>query len=187
MPVEVFTMEDVAAGQAEHTDEDKERYAQLVAECGLEGQQGLLLPTGEVIPYLKMDARLQACVFALCPFQSTAAAYTGTQIPLRVLEVIALCRQREWFEHLLVRSASPEIQDPVLIGRAGSEYSGDAWLLARWGEDLFPWNELRDRARDALRSTWKKAKVKAEAALRTFDIESSLDTALDGDYLYLPW
>jgi len=64
--------------------------------------------------------------------------YAHDLIPLNVLEAWLHCRQLGYFESYEIWS-SEEQPDPILIGRVGPL----SFLIARWGESLKPFEEIR--------------------------------------------
>lgn len=148
MQIETYEIEEIT-GEAGQMAADAESI-ELAERLGLEGQKTLTKPeTLTRIPYPKITA-LQRLVFTtLFPTKTTVESYSEGIIPLRVLQVVAYCRENHLYSRLEVWHPEPGKVDPVLIGtnRASEYHSGDDFLLARWGDSLQPFEKLIELAK----------------------------------------
>lgn len=148
MQIETYEIEEVK-GEAGNLAADAEAI-ELAERLGLAGQQKLCKPdTLTRIPYPKLTA-LQRVVFeTMFPNKTPVENYSDGIIPLRVLQVVAYCRENRLHKRLEVWHPEPGEVDPVLIGtdRESTYSAGDDYLLARWGEALEPFNALAEKAK----------------------------------------
>jgi hypothetical protein len=162
----------------------------LVESLGLEGQKRftVVTPAGEEetvarMPYRRLTAEERAVYGACFPAHSKVAAYTQAPLPLRVLQVVA--HAVTMFDALEVWHPAEVADDPVLIGvkfRDGKDYLRDEYLLARWGEVLVPFEELRAKAKTVLMAKAREALASSKADLAAFEgaLEQLVDTFLLG-------
>ena len=177
MQVETFEIEStVLSGGL--PPEEEQQMLNLAEELGLKGQATLLSgdspEEGHVVPYEVLDNAHQLVWKVLCPYSSHVQDYAGGVIPLRVLQVIA--HAKPLCDRIEVWSATPDMRDPLLVGKLNKSYNSPLFLLARWGEELFPIAELAERAHKALVQAWQR-KVKRIAAC---DVEALADEYLAG-------
>jgi len=129
-----------------------------ITECQAENTQS---------PYREMTREERFIFRVLCPERIAVKEYNAGPIPLRALQVIALCEQNKWFERIEIwdRSRS-EIDDPVLVGVVRDGYQDKLFLLARWGEELDEMPHLLKVAWRTWRNHWivKLRKIKAEVS-----------------------
>jgi hypothetical protein len=148
MQIETYEIEEIK-GDAGTMAADAEAV-ELAAQLGLEGQQKLSDPeTLTRAPYPALTA-LQRLVFqTLFPRHTPVEKYSEGIIPLRVLQVVAYCRQNHLYRYIHVWHPEPGNVDPVLIGtnRENEYSSGDDFLLARWGESLEAFEKLIAKAK----------------------------------------
>lgn len=156
--------------------------AELIEKLGLEGQRTLLnSDTLTRFPYRKLTQQEGFVYKILCPRTCELKDYKDGIIPVRVLQVAAhaietgyLNRVEVWYPN------NADIKDPVLVGIKGESRSDkEQFLLARWGKELPPIEELEVVAlkmrRASLRSKLATIKSKVEgdlAALDTEDLEA---------------
>lgn len=148
MQVETYEIEEVS-GEMGNMAADAEAI-ELAERLGLNGQKKLANPeTLTRIPYPKLTG-VQSIVFrTLFPNKTTVEEYSEGVIPLRVLQVIAYCRENNLYRRLEVWHPEPGVRDPVLIGtmRESVYHSGDDFLLARWGDALESFEKLVEKAK----------------------------------------
>jgi hypothetical protein len=122
---------------------------ELIEKLGLVGQKKLVTRGGDDaetrIPYRKMKSDEALIYKAICPETSKLASFSDSAIPVRVLQVAAhaVCL----FDEVLVWHAkNADVKDPVLVGRnaatAERGWTEELYILARWGEELLPLDEL---------------------------------------------
>ena len=193
MEVETYEVTE-ATTEGKDSFEVEAEAASLIEELGLEGQKGLLAPdpdpdvkTGTRVPYKKMTQQEVKVYSTLYPQRVDVEKYNDGPIPVRVLQVVA--HARGMFEKLQVWGPQVMDPDPVLVGVNGSYYSGDMFLLARWGDALAPFEELYQRAFESLKTEWvdKAQEVVSEARSFTEAPDALVRKHLNGGHVHKPW
>ena len=170
MIVETYEIEEYTSSEASTMAADAESI-DIATRLGLTGQ--LSLSDGDTLtrqPYGLMTAE-QAYVYEHhCPVKTKLEEYTASIIPLRVLQVAALCREQDFFKSLYVWHPKVVTSDPVLVGYTKDNYySGEPYLLARWGATLDSYPKLLAAAKAAFAVRFRAAvlavKQEAEHAL----------------------
>lgn len=176
MDVETYEQTEISSetGKPECTEEQ----IALAQSLGLEGQQKFISKQdGETpakfFPYRHMTAVERNVYGELLQSRTPAKDYDAGPIPVRVMQVIAHVREFEddlignvqiWYEPTIAG------KDQILV--AGDAYNYGTWfLLARWGEELRPFEELLKRARD-------KARDRYVGALRGIKAQVVVDLAV---------
>lgn len=141
MAIETYLIEEADAliTDTETIDEWKAK----VSELNLEGQQKLVNGgNSNPIPFLRITKGEQRVYEELCPLRTDVHKYSNSTIPLRVLSLIALAQKEQYFDVIEIwdNTAAP---DPVAVGIKGTTYSGDVYLIARWGDELRSFAELK--------------------------------------------
>lgn len=157
----------------------------IIEELGLEGQRKFLRATGEdgniqTIPYRRMTKDEAAVYGTLMPKRSDIESYNAGQIPIRVLEVVKECKPM--FKKLVIWYPETEAdlrKDPILVGvneRTTVYYPGEKnewthredenYLLARWGEELLPLEQLAAKAGGRAKRAVLSALKSIEAQVR---------------------
>lgn len=114
--------------------EDKERQ-ELLQTLGLEQKQ-----TEKNIPFPELSSSQLKAIRIMYPNVAEALQYRN-YIPTPVLRTI-----NTWKPHFnSMKIYSNHDQDPVLVGEEGNTW----FLLARWGEELYPLNQMIEKARQA--------------------------------------
>lgn len=155
----------------------------LIEQLGLAGQKELLSEhevDGEAVitrnPYRLITAEELAIFSTLMPRRTRLDTYRDGPVPLRVLQIAS--HATKLFERLVVWHPEPGQVDPVLVGENGSEWNPSArFILARWGEELCSYEELRAKALPIIRSRMKSHLARARADLAA--LEASLDEQID--------
>lgn len=175
MQVETFEVEEVTG---ESHPEVQAEAVELVGKLGLTGQLSLIgskadTATKTRAPYRTMTGDERFVYEAMCPEKCRVENYSAGPIPLRVLQVVAHCREIGIFHHLDVWYARQSlVKDPVLVGylHDGSDYRvpNPPYYLARWGEVLDEFPALFKQALAKRRSEVVAAlqQIKAEAAAK---------------------
>lgn len=142
---------------------------ELIESLGLSGQQSLVRAGGEEprrIPYQQMKPDEVRVYKALYPQEVKLERYDAGPIPVRVLQVIAFAR--DLFDMVVIWAPQQHDPDPVLVGftnRPDVWHRGVPHLLARWGDALDPYPELRERAEGVMAATFEdKAREKRREA-----------------------
>jgi hypothetical protein len=172
MAVETYLEEELKdlVTDAEKTDEWKKK----VEELGLTGQQELVGdPEKSPVPFPRMTGEMQNVYKTLCPQYGGVENYRGSTIPLRVLSMLALAKQENYFQTLEIWSndSSP---DPILVGYVGNRYDGLPFIIARWGDELRSFVELKQQAAKILIED-KKTEYKHRLASVEHDVTSFLN------------
>ncbi len=152
--------------------EDAAQCAALAEKLGLKGQErfaGAPDDGGAArrIPYREMTKEERVVYGLLLPARDTVENYARGPIPLRVLQVLEHARSLGIYTAFKVwhDQAGP---DPVLVGEIS--YSAQH-LLARWGESLEPFGQMRRRAVE---------KFKTAARLKLHKIARQVQADLEG-------
>lgn len=125
----------------------------LVEELNLTGQQELFNKVSEggvatkLHPFRRMTQEEVFVYKTLLPETCSLTNYKDGPIPL---EVLRLAKQvRELYQpdmaYLEVWKPKPGCVDPILVARK-SNYADPVFIIARWGESLIPFVELREQA-----------------------------------------
>ena len=149
-------------------DELKE-YTELVEKLELTGQQELIGQGGTPIPFQAMDVSTKRVLETLFPEKKSVSLYRGEMIPLRVLSLIALAKQENYFD-LIQIWYKPNTDDPVAVGIKGSQWSGEYYLIARWGKALLPMEQLTNMAAEV-----KKNELELNARNRIRELQAIVD------------
>lgn len=186
MQVETYEQTEVTS---EGVQENDAECVKLIEQLGLNGQRLLILNDsgGPVImPYRKVTAEEHLVYGLLFPSTTTVEEYALGPIPLRVLQVIA--HARDLFAHLLVWHPQDVRKDPVLVGLqsqhpypTSTHKREESFLLARWGEALRPFSDLKKDAVVIARQRVRQSIMTIKAEIdRDFAIIDSLsdNTAL---------
>lgn len=184
MKIETYEIEEVKGSEASTLAADGEALI-LIEKLGLKGQQQLLSSDGTGTRFCyPIMTKLEALVYGTCfPMKTELTAFAVEIIPIRVLQVAAFCKdfpQTAWLE--VWHPATSKV-DPVLVGRR-SHYSGDNYLLARWGNALDSFEVLTERARKiyAENAKLKVMKLQSELEVMAKNMEYSIAKAfVDGD------
>lgn len=154
MKVETYEVENSNQSEASVMAQDSEA-ATLIEQLGLKGQKTLLNPeTVTRNPYRVMTKDEQLIYGALLTQHTPLESYGEDCIPLRVLQVAAHAKECSLFKDLEVWHGDSAIfrDDPVLVGRIETgPYSYRLHILARWGKELLPLEQLEAFAVKVLR------------------------------------
>lgn len=159
--------------------ENQEEWNEMLFELGLEGQKKVISKSDKsgVNPYTKADGKTMRIVSLLCPKYSKVEAYSNSQIPLDVMKEIKKCKEHSWFDHIVVYYTDNN-PDPFVIGVNGYEFSkSDCYLIARFGDELLPWEELEIKANKELQK--KTDHFVNDLKNIIYSIESNPQLALD--------
>lgn len=116
--------------------EEFEQFKSMIESLNLEGQQKFIQDK-EVNPYRKMTSQESVVYGILCPTKTELKNFSESMIPLRVLQLATHVNSLNFIDVLEVwHSDNADIKDPVLVGRKGTSWNGEYFILARWGELL---------------------------------------------------
>jgi hypothetical protein len=154
MAVEIYLEPELAemVGNPEVTEE----WKQLAESLGMQGQLNLIKPkSGEEkdknpSPYIHMNKKAERMFAILCPEVVAYKKYDKSTIPREVLKEIALAEKEQYFDKICIwyDDASP---DPLVVGyiKTGS-YEYVKHMIARFGDELLPFEELEIKATNRL-------------------------------------
>jgi len=161
--------------QAEHAQE----WFEIASKLGLDAQLKHADKSEEkkAPPYMYVDPKTSRIIKTLCPVQVKYKEYSASTIPLDVLKEIQKAEENGWYSmiHICYDDKSP---DPFVIGftKAESEWRADIHLIARWGAELLPFEQLEQKAiarvKDNATKALKKLKYELELALEDVDMFS---------------
>ena len=167
-------------------DANKDEYLETIQKLELTGQQELVGQEG-CIPFQRMDDKVTAIWKAFAPKQETIHNYREGRIPLKLLVLVGICKEKGWFYDMEVWSESYANPDPIIVGRVKmpNGYSYAYYMIGRWGEALLSWPEVVKIAKEK----WI-AKAKADLQERIGDaqdkmqrLDSMADTWAHGKYV----
>lgn len=178
--VETFECGETASEPIEATEE----AIAIMESLGLDGQKSLISPKKDDgfarrCPYREITAEERFVYRILCPVESRLKDYSGSPVPLRVLQIAAHAESLAIFEgglHVWDR-ASVTIKDPILVGYTKNPsytwLKGTCFILARWGEELETFATLLKRATAA-----KREQLKHEAQRLVSAVDALTDDAI---------
>lgn len=197
--IQVETYE-VSEQTTDTTDAFDNEAVELIERLGLEGQRALLVKReagGDSVtvrnPYRELTAEESRVFGTLCPQHTKLPEYGSSAIPLRVLQVAA--HAAEFFETIEVWHPRHRVDDdPFLIGvQYGPENQYGTrpetrYLLARWGAELLPFDEMRRLACETLRRKWEASAKEAVSKAETFmaSLDHNIEKHLSGDWVHVP-
>ena len=161
--------------------ENSEEWEQICTGLGLQKQlkkKGKVEKVGN--PYMKLDPRTERVCQMLCPRRELYTDYEAGTLPLEALQEIHRCQENEWFPKIEVwyDDKSP---DPFLIGCDSKKWEANKFLIARWGDELLPFDQLVDKAINRYREAYKRALTRLimDCEYRKQDIEGEIRTYID--------
>jgi phage terminase large subunit-like protein len=180
MEIETYEVTELnSVGEVENVEETKK----LVEELGLEGQEKFFKQESKsIFPYRKITAKEKLVYQTICSQKTDFKKYSDGIIPLRVLQVAShaltfgdvINAVEVW------HCPNGDVKDPVLVGRKGTEWSGEYYLLARWGEVLESFESLSKVAKQLIKTHVKGKLAEEKAEMEQF--ETSLDARIESDF-----
>lgn len=148
MEIEIFDIPEIASLQPE----DIVQHNVLALSLNLDVQAAFSGEAHTICPFVEWTAEQRAVYMTMFPTRTPLSEFPEF-IPPRVLEVVEKGVQLGWWtlEQLRVQSDRVE-RDPVLVAMipGTSDYLNRFMLIARWGDALLPWPELREAAAEKL-------------------------------------
>ena len=152
MEIETFDHKEVSADGSEI--KDFEIFKQ-VKESDFDGQEDLFVEKdGEVtaFPFAPMSDTEEQVYEAILPESTSVDRFSEELVPLRVMEIYE--RFSSLFSSVKIWTREKEaIEDPVMVGRVKSwdsdlnhDAPGGRYLLARWGKELMPFEQIKKKA-----------------------------------------
>ena len=130
-------------------------------------------------PYVKLDPRTERVYEMLCPQKELYTDYKASTLPLEILQEIHRCKENEWFPVIAIwyDDKSP---DPFLIGY-DSKKGGNKYLIARWGDELLPFEQLLEKAINRYKEAYRRAlnRLIMDCEFRKQDIEGEIRGYID--------
>lgn len=126
-------------------------------ELGLSAQLELSNKDKSPVPFEFMNTVTKRVYETICPAKVNYKQYAKTAIPLEVLSLIALSEKETYFKEIQIWY-DDKTPDPFAVGvrkKAGSSYDWDLeyYTIARWGDSLRPFEELKAMAIKAYHHT----------------------------------
>lgn len=154
MKIETYEVEP-AETEIESLANDSEARA-ICESLGLAGQLSLSdNETETTFPYRRMTAIEQRVFEIHCPIKTPLESYKSDPIPVRVLQVAQHAKSCNFCKVFYVWHPKDARLDPILTGHTDSIYSGEAYLLARWGAVWKDFDQLLTEAK----AIWRKRRV----------------------------
>ncbi len=160
MAVEIYLEPELA--EMVSNPEITEEWKQLAESLGMEGQLSLTKPKSEgeadknPSPYIHMNKKMERVFAVLCPEVVDYKKYDKSTIPREVLKEIALAEKEKFFDKICIwyDDASP---DPLVVGyiKKGS-YDFTKHMIARFGDEVLPFEELEIKAENRLKKKFEK-------------------------------
>jgi len=131
-------------------------------------------------PYMRLDPRTERVYEMLCPRKELYTDYKAGTLPLEVLQEINRCKENEWFPVIAVwyDDKSP---DPFLIGYDSKKADANKFLIARWGDELLPFEQLMAKAINRFKEAYGRAlnRLIQDCESRKQDIEGEIRGYID--------
>lgn len=135
---------------------DSEKIDEWKAKCeelGLTEQLALSTPGKSPIPFESMNTVSNRVYTTLCPAKVKYKTYRKTAIPLEVLSLIALAEKEHYFEEIEIWY-DDKTPDPLAVGILKAQtWDREMFLIARWGDVLRPFEELKEKAMQIYKNT----------------------------------
>lgn len=156
-------------------DSDSAAEWQLICEeLKLPGQLSLTEKSGGnyAPPYMVVDPKTERIIRVLCPEKIEVQKYSQSTIPLDILREVHKCVENKWYHKIEVfyDNKSP---DPFVIGFLTDRWDSPCHLIARWGAELLPFEELEikaiNRLKNAAMSSLYEMKAQIDFAYNNVD------------------
>lgn len=166
--------------ELEKLSEHATEWEQLCSGLGLRNQLKKIGKAEKIAnPYLKLDQRTERVYQMLCPRKELYTDYGAGTLPLDVVQEIHRCKQNGWFVQMEIwyDDKSP---DPFLIGYDNKKM-GNKFLIARWGDELLPFEQLVAKAINLYKAAYLRAlnRLIVDCEYRKQDVEAELRTYID--------
>jgi hypothetical protein len=205
MEIEICEMSEATTAGLDKFEISQESSA-LVESLGLTGQQTYYSPdpdpsvnTRILFPYKRMTPEEIKVYSHMYPQQESIVDYDSGPIPLRVLKLIeenrvhfpSSARNNEtgWMEIW-----GPQVEDPdpilvALIKDPENTWTTHHYLLARWGESLRPFSDIRADVFQRIKEKWeaKAQEVIVECDAFLQNPSAKINQYLSGENIYTPY
>lgn len=157
-------------------------WKQICEKLELDGQKQIYSGT-QPPPYTFIDPKTQRIIRTLCPMKTSLHTYRASTIPLDVLKEAQRCLDNDWYKGGLYVYYDDRSTDPFLVGKLNNEWNSDFHLIARWGNELLPMEELEIKAIARLREQAKNAvhRMNAEVKMILEDVDGFVSRMLLGE------
>ena len=167
--------------ELERLQESAEEWEQLCTGLELKQQLKKIGKVERIAnPYMKLDPRTERVYEMLCPRKESYTTYKASTLPTEVLEEIHRCKENAWFPIIAVwyDDKSP---DPFLIGYDSKKFDADKFLIARWGDEQLPFEQLLEKAIHRFREVYGRAldRLILDCEFRKQDIEGEISEYID--------
>lgn len=150
-----------------------QEWFEICSELGLQSQLRLADRSEDkkAPPYMYVDPKTGAIIKTLCPVQIEYKKYKASTIPLDVLKEIHKCEKNNWYREIAI-CYDDKSPDPFVVGftHDSDKWRSDIHLIARWGNELLPFEQLEHKALE---------RVKAGATAAARELKQKMDTALE--------
>lgn len=160
---------------------DSDKINEWKAKCeelGLTKQIALATGDKSPCPFEFMNTVSLRVYENICPAMVNYRDYNKTAIPLEVLSLIALSEKEKYFSKIEIwyDDKSP---DPIAVGIIKkAEWDYDRYLIARWGDAIRPFEELKDLAVERFKKssllTLRKKISDAEECIKNLELNAEL-------------
>jgi hypothetical protein len=124
-------------------------WFEICSELGLDNQIALAdkSETKQAPPYAFCDPKTLKIIQILCPRVVKYKEYKASTIPTDVLKEIQKAEKHGWYMKIEI-AYDDQSPDPFVIGVLPNEYEwrADRHLIARWGNELLPFEQLESKA-----------------------------------------
>lgn len=173
--IQTFVLEETK--QLIYDNDSIDEWKAKCQELGLESQLTLAQEGKSPIPFAFMNQVTKRVYETLCPMKVELIKYSKTPIPLEVLGLIQLSQREKYFKSIEIwyDDRSP---DPLAVGRVQKDnytWNDNFYLLARWGDVLRPFEELKRMAikvfTESKRIELSRNIVRLESELKNLEVD----------------
>ena len=175
LELETFDLLDVFSDNYEEVVEEYKAKA-----CSLE-----LDVSKGIIPFPELSRAEVNTWEVYCPQKTKLNEYNKV-IPIEVIRLAEIVKNKNFFHHLEIWEESKEQVDPIMVGVLDDSWNSPKYLLARWGLSLLPYEQIRDMAKKIWKES-RKAKLEQEIRSNTRkleDIENDCVKHFDGETVW---
>lgn len=188
MNIETYELEEIK-GEMGNLAADAEA-CELVNKLGLDGQKELIdTDTSTRFPYPVMSQAEYMTLRTLFPETTHYTKYKNGIIPLRVLQVIAFCKDHPAISNLVIWHTKSAKADPVLVGEKKDGGSTIYYLIARWGDALESFERMEAKAKAAFKKKYFQALsgILSECKIALENVENKANEKFNKGHEQMPW
>jgi hypothetical protein len=185
MATEIFIEPELENLQDETTAAE---WFELCSQLGLDNQLSLADKSTDkkAPPYMFLDEKTKRIIKTLCPVVVKYEEYKSSTIPLDVLKEIKKAKENGWYMRIDI-AYDDQSPDPFVIGACHADHIWNAprHLIARWGAELLPFEQLEAKAIARLRDSASEAlnTMKHDVEFGIQNIDSFIRRSLAGNQL----